>query len=340
MTTDFGMDLGSQRTVIYTGKSVALDEYTAISYYVRSGELIAAGDDAYKMLGRTPDGIRAVCPIVNGVIAEYDLAQAMLGAFLQQVARNKLLKARLMVAVPSAITEMQKRALYNACSASGVRDVCLIEAPVAAAIGLGLDFTKPQGSIIVDIGSGTTDIATLSMGGISKFESIPVAGDSFNAAIERYIKYEHNVVIGPHTAELMKKQLGCVVPRPVELTLTAKGQHQFTGMPRTFEINTSEMVTALYDTAMSICCSIQEVLEKTPPEIVGDVNRDGITLIGCGSLLFGLSDFISKYIGVKVNTVRNPKTCVALGTSLAIKKMNQLKAGGYRFKSLDELTVG
>lgn len=340
MTTDFGMDLGSQRTVIYTGKSVVLDEYTAISYYTRSGELIAAGDDAYKMLGRTPDGIRAVRPIVNGVIAEYDLAQSMLSAFLQQVARNKLLKARLMAAVPSSITEMQKRALYNACSASGVRDVCLIEAPVAAAIGLGIDFTKPKGSIIVDIGSGTTDIATLSMGGISKFESIPIAGDSFNAAIERYIKYEHNVVIGPHTAELMKKQLGCVIPRPVELTLTAKGQHQFTGMPRTFEINTSEMVTALYDTAMLICRSVQEVLEKTPPEIVGDIRRDGITLIGCGSLLFGLADFISNYIGVKVNTVKNPKTCVALGTSLAIKKMNQLKAGGYRFKSLDELTVG
>lgn len=340
MTTDFGMDLGSQRTVIYTGKSAALDEYTAISYYVRSGELIAAGDDAYKMIGRTPDGVRAVLPIVNGVIAEYDLAQAMLGAFMQQVARNKLLKARLMVAVPCGITEMQKRALYNACSASGVRDVCLIEAPVAAAIGLGVDFTKPKGSIIVDIGAGTTDIVTLSMGGISKYDSIPVAGDSFNAAIERYIKYEHNVVIGPHTAELMKKQLGCVVPRPVELTLTAKGQHQFTGMPRTFEINTSEMVTALYDTAMTVCRSIQEVLEKTPPEIVGDIRRDGITLIGCGSLLFGLADFISNYIGVKVNTVKNPKTCVALGTSLAVKKMNQLKEGGYRFKSLDELTVG
>lgn len=339
MTTDFGIDLGSQRTVICAGKSIVLDEYTAISYYKKSGELIAAGDDAYKMIGRTPDTITATCPVVNGVIAEYDYAEAMLSAFLQQVANNKLLKARVMVAVPANITEMQKRALYNACSASGVRDVCLLESPVAAAIGLGLDFTTPTGSIIVDIGSGTTDIATLVMGKIEKYYSTPIAGESFNAAIERYIKYEHNVVIGPHTTELMKKQLGCVIPRPVELTLTAKGQHQFTGMPKTFEINTSEMVTAMYDTAMSICRSIQEVLEEAQPEIVGDVKRDGITLIGCGSLLYGLPKFISDYIGVKVNTVSNPKTCVALGTSLAIKNFNELKEGGYRFKSLDDLNV-
>ena len=317
MATDFGMDLGSQRTVICTGKNIVLDEYTAISYYTHTGELIAAGDDAFKMVGRTPDSITAVQPIVGGFIAEYDLAQSMIGAFLQQVAKNKLLKARLMVAVPNGITEMQKRALYNACSACGVRDVCLI----------------------VDVGSGTTDIATLSMGGISKCESTTVAGDSFNAAIERYIKYEHNVVIGPHTAELMKKQLGCVVPRPVELTLTAKGQHQFSGMPQTFEINTSEMVTALYDTAMSICGSIQAVLEKTPPEIVGDVERGGITLIGCGSLLYGLPEFISDYVGVKVNTVSNPKTCVALGTGRAVKNFDLLRAGNYRFKSLEELNI-
>ncbi len=339
MTTDFGIDLGSQRTVICSGKSIVLDEYTAISYYTHSGELIAAGDDAFKMIGRTPESITATCPIVNGVIAEYDFAEALLGAFLQQVANNKLLKARLMVAVPSSITEMQKRALYNACSASGVRDVCLIENPVAAAIGLGLDFTTPKGAIIVDIGSGTTDIATLSMGAVSKYTSTPIAGSSFNAAIERYIKYEHNVIIGPHTVETMKKQLGCVIPRPVELTLTAKGQHQFSGMPKTFEINTSEMVTALYDTALAICHSIQEVLEDTPPEIVGDIERDGITLIGCGSLLYGLPKFISDYIGVKVNTVNNPKTCVALGTSAAIRDFDMLKLGGYRFKSLDELTV-
>lgn len=339
MTTDFGIDLGSRRTVICAAKSIVLDEYTAISYYAHTGELIAAGDDAYAMIGRTPDTIRAVCPIVNGVIADYDMAESMLGAFLQQVANNKLLKARLMVAVPCAITEMQKRALYNACSASGVRDVCLIEAPLAAALGLGIDFTTPRGSIIVDIGSGTTDIVTLSMGAVSRYDSVPVAGDSFNAAIERYIKYEHNVVIGPHTSELMKKQLGCVIPRPVELTLTAKGQHQFTGMPRTFEINTSEMITALYDTAVSICKAIAEVLEKTPPELAGDIKRDGITLIGCGSLLYGLPQFISDYIGVRVNTVENPKTCVALGTSLAIRNFDLLKNGHYRFKSLEELNM-
>lgn len=339
MATDFGIDLGSQRTVICAGKSIVLDEYTAISYYTKTGELIAAGDDAYRMIGRTPATITATRPIVNGVIAEYDFAEALLGAFLQQIANNKLLKARLMMSVPCTITEMQKRALYNACSASGVRDVCLVESPVAAALGLNIDFTTPKGSIIVDIGSGTTDIATLSMGGISKYHSIPIAGECFNAAIERYIKYEHNVIIGPHTAETMKKQLGCVVPRPVELTLTAKGQHQFSGMPKTFEINTSEMVTALYDTALAICQAIQGVIEKTPAEIVGDIEENGITLIGGGSLLYGLSQFISDFIGVNVNTVSNPKTCVALGTAKAIKNFNLLKIDGYRFTSLEEIEV-
>ncbi len=339
LATDFGIDLGSRRTVICSGKSIVLDEYSAISYETYTGDLIAAGNDAYQMIGRTPESITAVCPIVNGVIAQYDLAESMIAAFLHAVADNKLFKARLMAAVPSAITEMQKRALYNAFSASGARDVCLIEAPAAAALGIGLDFTTPKGSIVVDIGAGTTDIATLSMGRVVKFESSPVSGSSFNEAISRYIKQEQNVMIGHHTAEKIKRQIGCVLPRPLELTMFAKGRHQFTGLPKTFEINTSEMITALYDTALSICRSIQAVIEKTPPEITADIDRDGITLIGGGSLLFGLDRFIADYTGVKVNTVREPKTCVARGTIVAMQNFKALQSADFRFKSLEELTM-
>ncbi|MBQ2676395.1 MAG: rod shape-determining protein [Clostridia bacterium] len=339
MATDFGIDLGTQRTVIYSGKSIVLDELTAVSYETRTGELIAAGDDAYNMLGRTPASVTAVCPIKNGVIAEYDVAESMLSAFLNQVANNKMFKARVMVAVPSSITEMQKRSIYNACSSSGARDVCLIEGPVAAAIGIGLDFTTPKGSIIVDVGAGTTDIATLSMGGLVKYQSTNVAGSSFNNAIAKYIKREHSVIIGPHTAEQIKRQIGCVTQRPLELTITAKGQHQFTGMPQTFEINTNEMITALYDTAVSICKSVQSVIEKTPPEMTGDIYSDGITLIGGGSILYGFPEFLANYIGVKVTTVDNPKTCVAKGTAMALKNFDLLKNGDYRFKSLDELSM-
>ncbi|MEE1002239.1 MAG: rod shape-determining protein [Acutalibacteraceae bacterium] len=336
MANGYGIDLGSLRTVICSGKSVVLDEHSAISYQTNTGELIAAGTDAYKMIGRTPDSVTAVRPIIEGVIADYDMAQNMLTAFISEVAGNNLLKARLMVAVPSGITSMQRRSLINACIEAGARDVCTIEGPVAAAIGLGMDFTTPKGSVIVDIGAGTTDIATLSLGGLVKSESIGIAGDYFNREIEKYIKFEHNIVVGPHTVEQIKAQIGCVKPRPLELTLTAKGQHQFTGMPQTFEINTSEMITALYDAAQNICKSIQSVIEKSPPEVVGDIERDGITLIGGGSCLYGLSEFISEYTGVRVNSVENPKTCVALGTATALKNFDLLKNGDYKFSSMEE----
>ncbi len=329
----YGIDLGSLRTIICQGKQIVLDEHSAISYQTYTDELIAAGTDAYKMIGRTPDSVTAVRPISEGVIADYEMAQNMLTAFVSSVAGNNLLKARLMVAVPSGITSMQRRSLINACLESGARDICTLEGPVAAAIGLGIDFTTPKGTVIVDIGAGTTDIATLSMGGLVKSESIHVAGDYFNQAIEKYIKFEHNIVVGPHTVEKIKKQIGCVRPRPLELTLTAKGQHQFTGMPQTFEINTSEMITALYDPAMEICRTIQSVIEKSPPEIAGDAHENGIILIGGGSKLYGLGEFIEKYAGIKVNTPQNPKTCVALGTAAALKNFDLLKNGDYKFTS-------
>ncbi|MBQ4155190.1 MAG: rod shape-determining protein [Clostridia bacterium] len=339
MANGYGIDLGSLRTVICSGKSVVLDEHSAISYQTYTDELIAAGTDAYNMIGRTPDSVTAVRPIIEGVIADYEMAQNMLTAFISSVAGSNLLKARLMVAVPSGITSMQRRSLINACLEAGARDVCTLDGPVAAAIGMGLDFTTPKGSIIVDIGAGTTDIATLSLGGLVKSESIPIAGDYFNREIEKYIKFEHNVVVGPHTVEQIKSQIGCVKPRPLELTLTAKGQHQFTGMPQTFEINTSEMITALYDAAMSICLSIQSVIEKSPPEVVGDIERDGITLIGGGSKLFGLREFIEDFVGVKVNIYENPKTCVALGTAAALKNFDLLKNGDYKFSSAEEYVL-
>lgn len=336
MANGYGIDLGSLRTIICSGKSVVLDEHSAISYQTYTNELIAAGTDAYNMIGRTPESVTAVRPIIEGVIADYEMAQNMLTAFISEVAGNNLLKARLMVATPSGITSMQRRSLINACIEAGARDVCTLDGPVAAAIGLGIDFTTPKGSVIVDIGAGTTDIATLSMGGLVKNESLPIAGDSFNEAIEKYIKFEHNVVVGPHTVEQIKKQIGCVKPRPLELTLTAKGQHQFTGMPKTFEINTGEMITALYDSALTICQTIQTVIEKSPPEIAGDIEENGITLIGGGSQLYGLPDFIEEYTGVKVFSPENPKTCVALGTAAALKNFDLLKNGDYKFTSLEE----
>ena len=188
MSTDLGIDLGSYRTVIYSGKSAVLDEHTAISYETHTGRLIAAGTDAFQMIDRTPRSITSVCPVKNGRIAEYDLAESMLAAFVKSVSRASMLKSRIIAAVPSDLEEMPKRAFYNICYAAGARDVCLIESPVAAAIGLETDFTTPKGTFIVDIGSGTTDIAALSLGGLVKSESIPIAGSDFRSAIENYVK--------------------------------------------------------------------------------------------------------------------------------------------------------
>lgn len=340
MSTDLGIDLGSYRTVIYSGKSAVLDEHTAISYETHTGRLIAAGTDAFQMIDRTPRSITSVCPVKNGRIAEYDLAESMLAAFVKSVSRASMLKSRIIAAVPSDLEEMPKRAFYNICYAAGARDVCLIESPVAAAIGLETDFTTPKGTFIVDIGSGTTDIAALSLGGLVKSESVPIAGSAFRSAIENYVKREHNVLIGRHTADKIKRNIGCVIPRPLELTLTSKGQNQVTGMPQTFEINTAEMITAMYDTAVQVCQSITRVLESTPPDIAGDVSDYGITLIGGGSRLYGLPEFITNYTGLKVRTVENPKKCVARGTAMAFRRFSKLKDGGYKFKSLEEIVQG
>ena len=336
MAYGYGIDLGSLRTVICSGKEIVLDEHSAISYQAYTNELIAAGTDAYNMIGRTPDSVVAVRPIIEGVIADYEMAQNMLTAFISSVAGNNVLKARLMVAVPSTITSMQRRSLINACLEAGARDVCTLEGPVAAAIGLGIDFTTPTGTLIVDVGAGTTDIATLSMGSLVQNVSIPVAGDYFNKAIEKYVKFEHNIVIGPHTVEQIKRRIGCVLPRPLEVTFSAKGQHQFTGMPQTFEINTSEMITALYAPALDICKAIVDVIEKSPPEIAGDIKENGIVLIGGSAHLYGLPEFIEQYTGVKVLTPENPKSCVALGTAAALKNFDLLKNGNYKFTSLEE----
>lgn len=339
MATDFGMDLGTEWIRIYSGKTLVLEERSCISFETHTGELIAAGNDAYNMIGRTPPRITALCPIERGAIANYEMAESMIRAYLGVVAKNKIVRARVLVAVPSGITSVQERSIVNACVSAGVRDVCLIEAPVAAAIGAGIDFSTPHGSLLVDIGAGTTDIATLSMGGISKYESINVAGRDFTDAILRYVRREHNVDIGLHTAERIKRQIGCVTQRPLELTLTAKGINKFTGQPQTFEINTNEMMVALYDTAMSICAAVQSVIEKSPPEIAADISADGITLIGGGAALYGMGAFLEQYTGLTVRVPQDPLRCVGLGTGMAIKDFSLLKNGDYHFTNADEQQV-
>ena len=340
MATDFGIDLGTARTIIYSGASPVLDEPSVVAVETHTGDPVSYGKDAYPMIGRTPDRITAITPIERGAIANYDVAEMMMRHFIGKISDNKMLKARVIVATPSGITVVQQRSIMNVCEAAGARDVCLIEAQMAAAIGLSMDFTIPRGSIIVDIGAGTCDVAVLSMGGIAQCESAPIAGIDFNEAIARYVKREYNVLIGPHTAEKIKVEIGCVIKRPLLLTMTCKGRNQFTGLPQAFEINTDEVREACGDTAIHVCKAIAGVIEKTPPEMVGDISGDGLLLTGGGALLHGLPEFIAEYTGLKVERVADPISCVARGTGKAFKNFGLLKQGDYRFRTLQDMEIG
>ena len=337
--TDFGVDLGSARTVIVSGKQVLLNEPSVIAIETHTGEPVAFGQEAYEMIGRTPDRITALCPIERGVIADYDVVELLAKHFLSKVSANRMLKPRVMVSMPSGVTAVQHRSVIDAVTAAGARNVCMIEAPLAAAIGNDVDFTSPRGTIIVDVGAGATDVAVLSMGGLAKCESARVAGCDFDDAITRYVRKECNVLIGPRTAENIKKTIGCVTERPFELAMTAKGRNLFTGLPQAFEITASQVCTAVADTANAICKAVQSVLENTPPELIGDIITDGVLLSGNGSLIRGFDEYLAHYTHIKVRRAPEPKLCVAFGTGRALRNMDLLKNGDYAFRTLQDLAI-
>ena len=325
MASDYGMDIGTARTIIYDTKNMLLNEASVVAVETRTGMPLSFGDDSLPMIGRTPDRITALCPIERGTIANYDVAEAMIYHFLGRVSSNKMFKARVAVAVPSSITPVQRKSIGDACTAAGARDVRLIEAPLAAAIGLGIDFSTPKGSIIVDFGAGTTDVAVLSLGGLAQFESTPVASIDFNEAIAKHIKKEYNVLIGPHTAENIKLKIGGLAERELELHMCVKGRNQFNGLPQIVEISSSEIHDVLDDVAKQICRAVQNVIENTPPEMVGDIYSEGLILAGGGSLLFGFCNYLQKFLGVEIHHVPEPDTCVAKGVGKAIENFDKIK---------------
>lgn len=339
MFTDIGIDLGTARTVIYAGRCVVLDEPSVVSVETETGKPIKFGQAAYRMVGRTPDRITTVFPIERGVIANYEVAEQMVRYFLKTIYGNRMLKPRVMVSIPSGVTEVQQRSVRTVIEDAGARDVCLVEAPVAAAIGVGIDFVKPHGTIVVDIGAGTTDVAVLSMGGLAQCESSRLASEDFNEAIIRYIRKEYNILIGARTAEDIKLNIGCVVHRPIEIAMKSKGRNLFSGLPEVFEITSNEICDAISEISYGICASIQSVLERTPPELVGDISTDGIMLTGGGSLIHGMSELLQRYTGIKAAVVKDATTCVARGTGKALENPDLLENGDYEFRSLHDLTI-
>lgn len=316
---DVGIDLGTSATKIYTPeRGIVLNEPSVVAVDRDTDEILALGTDAYNMLGRTSSRIAAVYPLRDGVISNYRLTEAMLNTFVRIVCGNKMFMPRVVVCVPIGISEVERRAVVDALRASGARKVCLIEEALAAALGAELDVAQPYGHMVCDIGGGTTDIGVTTLNGLAVSDSIKVAGNSFDAAIVKYVRQAHNLLIGPRMAESIKKEIGCVAPRDNMLTGIVKGRDATTGMPRQVEVTSDELMEAMEEPGIYICRAVQDVLERTPPELVGDLYERGMVLTGGGALLYGMDKLISKKTRLRVLISHDPQLCVVLGTGQAI----------------------
>ena len=325
--TDIGIDLGTASVLVYVkGKGVVLKEPSVVAFDRDTNEIKAIGEDARLMLGRTPGNIIAIRPLRQGVISDYTVTEKMIKYFVQKAVGIRLFKKpRISICVPSGVTEVEKKAVKEAGYAAGARDVHLIEEPVAAAIGAGIDIAKPCGNMIVDIGGGTSDIAVISLGGTVVSASIKIAGDDFDEAIVRYMRKKHNLLIGERTAEDLKIKIGSAYKRPEVDYMDVRGRNLVTGLPKTVKVSSEETEEALRETTAQIVETIHSVLEKTPPELAADIADRGIVLTGGGSLLRGLEDLISAKTGINTMTAEDPMTAVAVGTGKYVEFL-----AGYR----------
>ena len=323
-SNDIGIDLGTASILVYIkGKGVVLKEPSVVAIDRESGRIQAIGEEARLMIGRTPGNIVAVRPLRQGVISDYTITEKMLKYFIDKsVGKKTFRKPRIAVCIPSGATEVEKKAVEDATYSAGAREVKIIEEPVAAAIGAGIDISKAVGNMIVDIGGGTADIAVISLGGTVVSTSIKIAGDDFDEAIVRYMRKKHNLLIGERTAEEIKISIGAANRRPEVLTLEVKGRNLVTGLPKTIEVNSDETLEAIREPAMQIVDSVHSVLERTPPELAADVYDRGIVLTGGGALLSGLDALIEEKTGINTVIADNPLTAVAIGTGKFIEFRN------------------
>ena len=320
--TDIGIDLGTASVLVYVkGKGVVLKEPSVVAFDRNTNKIKAIGEEARLMLGRTPGNIVAVRPLRQGVISDYTVTEKMLSYFISRTVGKSLFgrKPRISVCVPSGATEVEKKAVEDATYQAGAREVSIIEEPVAAAIGAGIDIAKPCGNMIVDIGSGTADIAVISLGGVVVSNSIKVAGDDFDEAIVRFMRKKHNLLIGERTAEEIKINVGTVYKRPENLTMDVRGRNLVTGLPKTVTVTSEETEEALREPAYQIVDAVHNVLERTPPELAADISDRGIVLTGGGSLIQGLEELIEEKTGINTMTAEDPLTAVAIGTGKYIE---------------------
>ncbi len=326
LRTDVGIDLGTATILVYIkGKGIVLKEPSVVAIDQYTNSFLAVGEEARRMIGRTPGNIVAIRPLKDGVISDYDVTQRMLKFFIKKAIGKMFLKPRIIICVPSGVTEVEKRAVLEASAEAGASKTYLIEEPVAAAIGAGLDITQPSGNMVVDIGGGTTDVAVISLGGIVESKSIKTAGDECDEAIVKYIRKKYNMMIGDMTAEELKKQIGCAYPYDKEKFAEVKGRNLINGLPLTVKISSNDMLEALNEPVREIVDAVHYVLERTPPELAADISNFGIYLTGGGALLYGLDKLIEEETGIKTKVADNPVECVAIGTGKSLESLNLLE---------------
>lgn len=322
---EIGIDLGTATILVYVkGKGIVLNEPSVVSIDNNTKKVHAVGESAQKMIGRTPANIVAIRPLKAGVISDYVTTEIMIKDLLSKVCTKSIFKPKVVICVPSIVTEVEKKSVIDAVTNAGAKKAYLIEEPLAAALGAGVDISKPTGTMVVDIGGGTCDIAVISLNGIVVHDSIKVAGDEFDQAIIRYVKKEHNITIGESMAETVKKNIGCCFEHDEPGFMEVKGRSLKTGMPASVRVSTTEMMTALSEATADIVNGVKGVLERTPPELLGDIMKNGILFTGGGALLTGLDKLVTKHTGIPVKIADDAISCVAKGTGMALENINSL----------------
>ena len=328
LSKDLGVDLGTTNMLVYAdGKGIVLREPSVVAVDRNTGKILQVGSAARSMMGRTPGNVVAMKPLREGVISDYEMTERMLAQFFRKAVKNAMVKPRVVVCVPSGVTEVEERAVISAALEAGARRVYLIEEPLAAALGANLDISGPNGHMVVDIGGGTTDIAVLTMNGVAISASLKVAGDAFDEAIIRYVRRKHGAVIGQATAEEIKISIGCVYPRPEEITTTVLGRDLKTGLAKEITLQSAEIWETLKRPARQITDEVLHVLEDTSPELVADLTKNGIVLTGGGSLLWGMDQLIAERTGLPCIIADDADSCVAYGCGKSRRWMNPMPEG-------------
>lgn len=324
MSVDVAIDLGTSNTRIFVaGKGKFLDEPSVVTINLDNDEIVAVGEDAYAMIGRTSQRLSSIEPIVGGVISDFYLVENLIKAQLGKANISRIIKPRVVACIPGEITDVEKRAVVNSILSIGVRSVSLIEASKAAAIGAGLDIRSPHGRLVLDMGGGTTDIAVISLGDISVSRSMKIGGSSFDEEIIKYVRRKYNVIIGRVTAQKAKLEVGAVIKPKTDKTYVVKGRNTVTGLPDSVELHSSEIWETLAETAGAVVAQVQDVLEETPPELVGDIYKDGIILTGGAVQIHGFDKLIEKQVKLEAHIADTPADCVINGCGSALKYIGQ-----------------